>query len=62
MAILDKKFNGRYSVVGIAFRYVLEVSRFENLSRGVQIFPALLNVPETLSSSFTMDTLSLSQG
>ena len=54
MAKLDKKFDGRYSVVGIAFRYVVEGSVFENLSRGVQIVPAPLKVPEALSSSLTM--------
>ena len=32
MARLDKKLDGRDSVVGIVFRYVLESSGFENLS------------------------------
>jgi len=62
LARLDKKLDGRDSVVGIMFRYVLEGSGFENLSRCVQIFPASPKVPEAHLSSFKMGTWSLSQG
>ena len=59
MARLDKKFDGRDSVVGVVFRYVLEGSGFRNLLRGIQNFPATANVTEAHSSSFKMDTCSL---
>jgi hypothetical protein len=61
MARLDKKFDGWDSVVSIVFRYVLEGSGFEHISSDVQIFAAPPNVPEALSSSFTMGIWSLSQ-
>ena len=35
MVRVDKKFDGRDSVFSIVFRYVLEGSGFENLSRSV---------------------------
>ena len=62
MVGLDKKFGVWDSVVGIMIRYVLQGSVFEHLSRGVQNFLAPPNVPEALSSSFKMNTFSLSQG
>ena len=62
MTRLDKKFGGRDSVVGIAFRYVLQGSGFEYLSRDVQIFSAPPNVPVAHSLSFKMGTWSLSHG
>jgi hypothetical protein len=59
MARLDKKFDGRDSVVGVVFRYVLEGLGFRNLLKGIQNFPANPNVTEAHSSSFKMDTWSL---